>query len=352
MATQINEQNGIYLNVNPRIGARAAGLQWIPVPEGGVPADLLPHVAEYLGVRPEGLRPYQQAPSGLDVRNASWDGVRAAVDAAKAKAAEERAKRTTVWRDLAARYVVGDAAVTASEYGTEASLELGVVRASTDVDVTPTEHTSVLVEYARRVRDQQAQKKAKREALAEALRAVLPRVLAGEGKFDWVSEPVVIIDDQTLARNVAGAEVEAQLEAEKKRREEAAKSAEAAAQQKAEAERLAWIDAYGSDRLKKAVKAGVKYSGIYRSERLSVELPGWEYWDTGAQAEDKYNDVLNPKESALDEFLALREKFPKGEVELWSTYDSSTSGEDRAYTTAVSMFCPWNSADVVIKRIS
>lgn len=46
-----------------------------------------------------------------------------------------------------------------------------------------------------------------------------------------------------------------------------------------ERERLAWIEAHGSPRLRALVREGIEYERVYRDERLAAERPGW-MWES------------------------------------------------------------------------
>lgn len=82
-----------------------------------------------------------------------------------------------------------------------------------------------------------------------------------------------------------------------------------AAERAAKKERLrevreAWVRKFGSARLQKALATGLlgQSLGVYRDERLALELPLWE-WKKGR----KQGEILNPSEDALDLLLHLRE---------------------------------------------
>lgn len=40
-----------------------------------------------------------------------------------------------------------------------------------------------------------------------------------------------------------------------------------------------WLDAHGSERLRRCVAEGIECEAIYRDERLALERPGWRYVD-------------------------------------------------------------------------
>lgn len=65
-------------------------------------------------------------------------------------------------------------------------------------------------------------------------------------------------------------------------------------------EALKWIKEYGSSRLKKAVMVGMleQSMGVYFTERLEKEMPGWEFARAGC-----FNHFKAPTEKALDELI-------------------------------------------------
>ncbi|MCW3048849.1 MAG: hypothetical protein JWO74_3133 [Solirubrobacterales bacterium] len=61
--------------------------------------------------------------------------------------------------------------------------------------------------------------------------------------------------------------------------------------------RASWIAKHGSQRLKRAAARGYRHDGIYRDERLSVELPGF----VGSLGrKPTIRELVNPSEQALD----------------------------------------------------
>lgn len=70
------------------------------------------------------------------------------------------------------------------------------------------------------------------------------------------------------------------------------------------AEKQAWVREHGSDRLRKALTAGVLESmrGAYADERLAHSLPGWEFDLEGSD----WKDALNPSEKAIDALIAAK----------------------------------------------
>lgn len=59
-----------------------------------------------------------------------------------------------------------------------------------------------------------------------------------------------------------------------------------------------WARAHGSERLRKAIELGfvAESEGIYRDDRLAIDLPGWVWW----ARECELSDIRNPSEMGLD----------------------------------------------------
>ena len=76
--------------------------------------------------------------------------------------------------------------------------------------------------------------------------------------------------------------------------------AEAAEAEKLD-ERVAWIEAYGSNRLRICVTEGIEHEAIYRDERLAIERPGWE-WRPHCYTDEP----RNPPIEALDMLATAR----------------------------------------------
>lgn len=68
-----------------------------------------------------------------------------------------------------------------------------------------------------------------------------------------------------------------------------------------ESERLEWIDANGSDRLKRCIAEGIPANGIYLSERMAKDYPGWIEYSKHAGVT---KDAINP---TMEAFLMLDE---------------------------------------------
>jgi hypothetical protein len=115
----------------------------------------------------------------------------------------------------------------------------------------------------------------------------------------------------------AAAKAEAQAEGERLYAEEVAKC-------KAEdAVRAAWIEAYGSTRLKRLLKEKIEHAAVYRDERLALERPGWA-WQLKAEDTDA---PRNPPEAALDLLDEARAQVPDAKLVYVRSYRKATEDE-------------------------
>lgn len=78
--------------------------------------------------------------------------------------------------------------------------------------------------------------------------------------------------------------------------EEAEKLLKQNKQDAAKIERAKWIEDYGSDRLKRCVAEGIKHNGIYVSERMARDYPGWMLYEDHSGST---NDPINPTAEAF-----------------------------------------------------
>lgn len=106
--------NGIVLTVPASAGLHHAGRAWLEVPDGGVPADLLPQVRRYLAAHEDKHR----LEECLEVQEVSWEGVRKAVEVQLARRADRavveammESQVVEAWRAQAAAYMLGEEAV-------------------------------------------------------------------------------------------------------------------------------------------------------------------------------------------------------------------------------------------------
>ena len=110
---------------------------------------------------------------------------------------------------------------------------------------------------------------------------------------------------------------------------------EKAEQEKAEQEakkevrhqnRLTWVDAHGSDRLKRGLAAGHDCARLYYTERAAVEYPGFVV-DFGDKAAWKARAC--PSVAALDVLDETNDAHPEAEVEIvWMTTPPGADDDD------------------------
>ena len=151
--------------------------------------------------------------------------------------------------------------------------------------------------------------------------ADLAKRLIGTPTEDDLAEFLQSLIDQSAALSARWREKEAARQAEEVRQREAA-NARIAEQQAADerkkaaivADRNKWIEAHGSDRLKNCVKEGIECEGIYRSERLAAERPGWN-WSSWVAGE--WDDPRNPPIRAFSLLAEAREFDPSAKLVWW-----------------------------------
>lgn len=162
MSISIIHDNGIVLNVSTASGGPHAGKCWIPVPDTGVPPDLLPHVQRYLRVREEVQGDFRG--EMLDVTAPTWEAVASMVAVKVAKEAEEDATRkvrreelTSLWRAEVMEYFAGgqqdpctERSSTGTYHGPSGKRVFGSLK---DSDVTDEELKKVQEEKIRRYAD-------------------------------------------------------------------------------------------------------------------------------------------------------------------------------------------------------
>lgn len=211
-----------------------------------------------------------------------------------------------------------------------------VVRALASCRQQHDSHQAEMAARAKAEEDRLARDAAERR---DALLAMLPRILAGEGTM--VDTYRVSIDGVTHYRDAAGPEVKQQIEAEAVRRAKLVI-----------AERDEWIRQHGSPRLQKALAAGMvdNMVGAYLDERIAHDLgEDWINWATAP--EPKANDRLNPEESELDELAVAREKWPTADVQLRSVGGTDKHGDEHPWRPALVLDCPWDVDETAIKYL-
>lgn len=90
------------------------------------------------------------------------------------------------------------------------------------------------------------------------------------------------------------------------------------------AEMSVWVEAHGSERLKRCLAEGIEFGGAYRDERLSLERPGWS-WDADTQGKDS-----DPYQPDVDDFRLLdecRDVDPRCELRYWKIEEDDNGFE-------------------------
>lgn len=116
--------------------------------------------------------------------------------------------------------------------------------------------------------------------------------------------------------------------AERKAKAEQEKAEKAAAAQRAEEEKAAWIEAHGSNRLRRMAQEGIECGAVYRDERLALDRPGWRWLDD-VPGENK--DPRNVPEEAFAVLDEARKIDAEAELEYWVVKhecDESCYGDD------------------------
>lgn len=77
----------------------------------------------------------------------------------------------------------------------------------------------------------------------------------------------------------------------------------------------AWIEAHGSDRLKRCAREGIECTAIYRDERLLAERPGWQWYD---QVPGETDDPRNPPADAFAVLDRARALEPQAKLQRYT----------------------------------
>lgn len=130
----------------------------------------------------------------------------------------------------------------------------------------------------------------------DALRSIFRKVGPDE-LWDWKEN----YKDKSLASRFYDTYLKPIVDAREKAEKEAREA-------EAEAEKLAWIELYGSERLKLAIKHKHPIDRIYAIERASSEHPGW---DIDFYDDAEWDDRTNP---TLGELQALEEAIKRTDL--------------------------------------
>lgn len=85
-----------------------------------------------------------------------------------------------------------------------------------------------------------------------------------------------------------------------------------------------WIQQHGSDRLKKCVAEEIECTAAYRDERLSMERPGWTWYN---EAKGASESPRNPPVEAFDVLAEARKLEPSAEM-FFHTVEGEPGGYD------------------------
>jgi hypothetical protein len=107
-----------------------------------------------------------------------------------------------------------------------------------------------------------------------------------------------------------------------------AKAEDEAAQEAWDADKATWIEAHGSDRLKKAHSTGYPHNRAYIQERATAELG--EGWIVDMKNAYQWDRNPSPSEQALDLEKTLKDKGFKAQI-VWVKSDGTERDDDDAF---------------------
>jgi hypothetical protein len=107
-----------------------------------------------------------------------------------------------------------------------------------------------------------------------------------------------------------------------------AKAEEEAAQEAWDTDKATWIEAHGSDRLKKAHSTGYPHNRAYTQERATAELGGG--WIVDMKSAYEWDRNASPSEQALHLEETLKDKGFKAQI-VWVKSDGTERDDDDAF---------------------
>jgi hypothetical protein len=110
--------------------------------------------------------------------------------------------------------------------------------------------------------------------------------------------------------------------------EQRAKAEEEAAQEAWDTDKATWIEAHGSDRLKKAHATGYPHNRAYTQERATAELGGG--WIVDMKSAYEWDRNASPSEQALHLEETLKDKGFKAQI-VWVKSDGTERDDDDAF---------------------
>jgi len=163
----------------------------------------------------------------------------------------------------------------------------------------------------------------------------LDQVLKGEVRFTSRLMELADPDKQAelLRQTAEWREKEDRLEAKRKQQE---------------AEQLQWIVNHGSKRLKRHVTEGIDHQGVYLSERLKLDAPGWAYYQ---KVDGDYDAPRNAPASAFELLDEARTRYPEATLHFWKIDDEYDEYGELAqgwkgYVAVVE--CPWDTEQELV----
>jgi hypothetical protein len=92
-----------------------------------------------------------------------------------------------------------------------------------------------------------------------------------------------------------------------------------------EAELAAWVEAHGSERLKRCLKEELECMAAYMDERLALERPKWRW---SAKVEGDYEEPRNPPLEAFEVLDEARKTEPGAELVYWTVERDNDDDDD------------------------
>ena len=167
------------------------------------------------------------------------------------------------------------------------------------------------------VREQMAHAAWEREDHMKSVAADIERaraaIAAGKLPFCAYSEAKEIVSQmpEYLALKELEDRAREEEKAAKARAAEEARKAEEDAKSRRKAERIAWINAHGSARLRRCQAENIEHGAIYADERLAAERPGWLWW-SDVPGDD--SEPRNPNEAAFAMLDEARKTAPDAKL--------------------------------------
>ena len=166
----------------------------------------------------------------------------------------------------------------------------------------------------------------------------------------WRTKQVrsAIEGDPRVKSRLAEAEVEAEKQrAESVRRMEAEVAAAAEAEAIETESRNAWIEAHGSDRLRRLAREGIECRAVYRDEFIAFERPGWVAEDRVLGGSKKPRNAPTSALELLDEARSTLPAEERHEAKLVHWIAKNVCSEDDEPTHDHGPECEWRGYVVI-----